>query len=213
MWICPVCKFVSPAGGACPCSVKYDCEIILNHYQDQEKKMATAIEYTGNIERFAGQKKARLVSVEAPIAKTITSELRAHIGKDLPENSVRQFLLCHYIGEKGIAFADVIGYGGGRKLKLEKAIGTWFEIDVPVTAVKQVELDYGANDNSGFQEKSSVAEEMLQKPEIDTAGTDRSVGTGVPQETPAAILPVTAESGNDGQKTEAVVRREDREKL
>ena len=209
MWICPVCKFVSPTGGACPCSVNYDgAEIILNYFEDD--RMANTIKYTGNLDRFAGQRTGKLLSAELQIVKDIKQELKDHIGGDLPRGSS---ILCVYLGEKGIPFAELRNYGSSALSRLKKSVGQVFEIDVPITAVKQVELDYGANDDSDLPEKSPVAETVLQDNEVDPAGTDRSVGTGVSPETPAAILPESTESRDDGQKAEAVDRNKDTEEL
>ena len=140
MWICPVCKFVSPTGGACPCSVKYDCEIALNYFE--EEKMANTIKYTGNIERFAGQRTGKLLSAELQIVKDIKPELREYMGGDLPRGSS---ILCVYQGEKGIPFVELRNYGSAALSRLKKAVGQAFEIDCPVTESEPIPLNFEGN--------------------------------------------------------------------
>jgi hypothetical protein len=97
------------------------------------------IKWEGNIERFRGQKKAKLIDVQKVYSKTISKTTQELVGKNVPENSVRQFILCTYIGDKNYPFQDILTYGGSRCMKLEQSIGLWFDIDSH-TEEKQVEL-------------------------------------------------------------------------
>ncbi len=130
-WVCPECKInygEHRGRGICSC---YEIRGYTVKLIWEDDTMANTIEYTGNKSRFAGQKKARLLNVEVVVAKQMSAEIREHVGKDIPLNSVRQYLLCHYTGEKGVPYADVLSYGGARLLKLQKAVGTWFDVDCP----------------------------------------------------------------------------------
>lgn len=92
---------------------------------------ANIIECSGNLFRFYDQKKAKLVDVQQVIAKTISTELREHVGKNIPAKSVRSFIVCTFIGDLGLPFVDIVGFGGYRLLKLRESIGQTFEIDYP----------------------------------------------------------------------------------
>ena len=78
-------------------------------------------------------------------------EVRKHVGLPINEASVRQYLLCQYVGEKGVPFADLIGYGGSRLLKLQKEIGTWFDIDCPIIDAIQEPLTFDGQVKDGTE--------------------------------------------------------------
>ena len=142
MWLCPECKLEFPhrGSGTCPCGDSKNITVYL--VEKEELEMSQKIKYEGSLARFAGQKTGKLLSVEPIVAKTMSVEVRKHVGLPINEASVRQYLLCQYVGEKGVPFADLIGYGGSRLLKLQKEIGTWFDIDCPIIDAIQEPLNF-----------------------------------------------------------------------
>ena len=102
--------------------------------------MKHTIEYTGNVERFAGQSKGKLLLAESVIAKTIDQRIVDNVGKPIKTNSVRQYIHCVFIGENRIVFDDLLSYGGTRLMNLEKSIGELFTIDQPDSQQEAVEL-------------------------------------------------------------------------
>ena len=90
--------------------------------------MKKIIKYTGNTDRFAGQRTAILLRAELQIVKEMSDELKRHVGNDaIPRGSA---ILCTYIGDKGIAFSELINYGCHALSRLKKMIGQSFSIDV-----------------------------------------------------------------------------------
>jgi hypothetical protein len=100
--------------------------------------MANVIKYAGNTDRFAGQKNCTLLSAELQIVKEIKPELKEHIGGELPRGSA---IRCVFIGEKGIPFVELRGYGCAALSRLKNSIGQMFEIDIPETEARPVELE------------------------------------------------------------------------
>lgn len=101
--------------------------------------MANRIKFEGNTNRFAGQRSAILLSAELGIVKTLSPEFKEHIGENLiPRGSC---IVSIYKGNLRIPFADVRNYGSASLLRMQKSIGQTFEIDVPDTEVKPVELE------------------------------------------------------------------------
>lgn len=102
--------------------------------------MAYKINYDGNTGRFHGQRAGKLIDIDVKLAKNIDTEVLASTGKNVPVNSVRQFIVLTFIGDRGIPFQDIINYGGARLEALKKDLGKWFEIDSPTVDAKPLEL-------------------------------------------------------------------------
>ena len=101
--------------------------------------MKSTIKHEGNVDRFYGQKKAILVHVEAIPFKEISGELLTHLGLERPHTN-RMVMVCTFRGDKGIPFVELRNNGSTMLMQMKKAIGQAFEIDYPVTDVKQEEL-------------------------------------------------------------------------
>jgi hypothetical protein len=123
-WHCPKCKInygQNFGNGTCP-----GCNTELK----EEDIMANTIKFTGNKDRFAGQKKGILLSADLKIVKEMSDELKSNVGEDcIPRGSS---ILCVYVGEKGIPFVELRNYGSATLHKLKKSIGQEFEVDMPI---------------------------------------------------------------------------------
>jgi hypothetical protein len=93
--------------------------------------MATKIKYSGNLERFRGQKTGKLLYAKLAIVKELSDEFKAEIGEPIPRGSA---ILCVYMGEKNYPFIELKNYGSATLSKLQKSIGQIFEIDCPADA-------------------------------------------------------------------------------
>jgi len=142
MFKCPKCNLIYSVygNGHCICSDQNDKSGKL--ITIEENDLPLKIEWSGNTGRFCDQKKGQLIHVKSIIAKKLNPLVVECIGKDIPSKSVRQFILCIYLGENDIIFEDLINYGGSRLLKLQDNIGMWFDIDVPDTSSEPVELEF-----------------------------------------------------------------------
>ena len=128
---CPECQFESVTTGLCPCSDFKDHVVHLIEKVDPE--MANVIKYTGNTERFAGQKKGTLLSSELQIVKEMSTQLKEHVGIDsIPRGSA---IRCVFIGENGIPFVELRNYGSAALHRLKGNIGQEYVIDIPATTV------------------------------------------------------------------------------
>lgn len=77
--------------------------------------MVNKIKFKGNTERFAGQSSAILLSAELGIVKTLSPELKAHVGESIiPRGSC---IIAIYKGNQGIPFADIRNYGSASLLR------------------------------------------------------------------------------------------------
>lgn len=188
-WICPKCKqkFLGRGNGLCLCS---DTEL----QEIEEEDMSNTIKWAGNTERFAGQRRAVLLSAELQIVREIAPELISHIGGETPRGSA---ILCIYRGEKGIPFAELRNYGSAALLRLKKSVGQAFEIDVPQTEAKQVELDYGAgnHDSTNLPKRITMVEEVLREHQDDISGSNAEDTRRVQAEASEGIVPESSESG------------------
>jgi hypothetical protein len=64
---------------------------------------------------------------ETQVAK-LSDELKSYIGIQLPRGTC---IVCLYQGNFGIPFLDVIPYGYAKLMRMERAVGLCFEIEVP----------------------------------------------------------------------------------
>lgn len=138
-WVCPECHidYGNDRGiGICSCHIIRGYKVNLIW---EDNTMANTIKFTGHRERFANQRKGRLLSADLQIVKEMSEELKAHVGEPFPRGSA---IRCVYIGEKGIPFVELRNYGSTALLRLRKSIGMEFEIEWPDTEAKQVPLDF-----------------------------------------------------------------------
>lgn len=108
--------------------------------------MASTIKYEGNLNRFAGQKKGRLVHVDIMPIKEISPELLELVGMEKPTTN-RTASICTFVGEKGIPFVEVRNYGASLITKLKAEIGHDFAIDCPTTETKPVKLNFEGSED------------------------------------------------------------------
>ena len=139
-WHCPECNITYHDRGTGVCS----CYIIRGykvHLIWEDDEMAIKIKYTGNLERFRGQKTGKLLYAELAIVKELSDEFKSEIGEPIPRGSA---ILCVYMGERNYPFIELKNYGSATLSKLQKSIGQIFEIDCPADA-KPINLDFGTN--------------------------------------------------------------------
>lgn len=89
------------------------------------------IKRNGNDSRYHGQKFATLVHVRETQVAKLSAELIAYHGGKLPRGTA---IICIYEGDFGLSFIDIIPYGSARLIRLEKSIGTVYEIEDPKPA-------------------------------------------------------------------------------
>lgn len=100
--------------------------------------MADAIKYTGDKSRFMGQKTGVLLESRLEIVKEMSPELKKHLGlNDLPRGSA---ILCIYIGEKGVPFAELKNYGSATLSRLKKKKGERLLLDIPEAIQEKTQL-------------------------------------------------------------------------
>lgn len=141
MYRCPEqdCGITLPIGGKCPCSYIKNRDVFL--IEIEEESMANTIKYEGNLSRFAGQKKGKLVHVEPMPIKEVSHELLELIGMEKPVNN-KMVACCTFVGEKGIPFTEIRKHGSSLITKLKAEIGHEFIIDRPETGYKVEQLNF-----------------------------------------------------------------------
>lgn len=141
---CPICSFEFIGGGFCPSP--YHVATMMEELPEQEdNREMKSIEYKGNLHRFGGQKTAQLLAVQQIASKEIDPMTISHVGREIDTKGVRSYLLLTFVGNRGIAFQDILNFGTARQLSLKADIGTWFPIDSPATE-EQVEIELKAQE-------------------------------------------------------------------
>lgn len=142
LYRCPECGFECKYGGICPCSLTKDHTVLLVQLPEQEDNTPVKyIERTGNTHRFCDQKTGKLIHVEAVASKKLAPEVISYCGREINTSRSCQYIVLTFIGERGIPFQDIIGYGTTRLLNLEKDLGKIFDIEPAPTGEKQVDLE------------------------------------------------------------------------
>ena len=137
---CPDCGFECIYGGLCP-SISHPTAMMIELPEQEDNTPVKQIEYAGNTRRFCDQKTGKLIHVEAVASKKLAPEVIAYCGKEINTSRSCQYIVLTFIGERGITFQDIIGYGTTRLLNLEKDLGKIFDIEPAPTGEKQVEIE------------------------------------------------------------------------